>query len=86
MNGQSKESLKTYRKAFNIDETSVAALAGIIYCQITEQQIGEAEQQLEFLNEACSYCDADLQYIVVFVCTYLGVISSVMFMGCILLV
>lgn len=51
LNGQLKESLQTYRKAFNQDETSVSALAGIIYCQITSGQLAEAEQQLEFLNE-----------------------------------
>lgn len=34
-----------------MDETSVAALAGIIHCQIEDGHIGEAEQQLEFLTE-----------------------------------
>ena len=51
LNGQLKESLKTYRKAFNMDETSLPALGGIIHCQLIEGQISEAEQQLEFLAE-----------------------------------
>lgn len=54
LNGQLKESLQTYRKAFNQDETSVSALAGIIYCQLVDGQLAEAEQQLEFLNEVQS--------------------------------
>ena len=41
-----KEALQTYKKAFNLDETSVPALAGIIHCHIVEGQLGEAEQQL----------------------------------------
>ena len=41
-----KEALQTYKNAFNLDETSVPALAGIIHCQIVEGQLGEAEQQL----------------------------------------
>lgn len=34
-----------------IDETSVAALNGIIHCQLLDGQLEEAEQQLELLNE-----------------------------------
>ena len=34
-----------------MDETSIVALAGVIHCQILEGQVGEAEQQLEFLAE-----------------------------------
>ena len=34
-----------------MDNTSVLALAGIIFCQIMEGHISEAEQQLEFLAE-----------------------------------
>ena len=51
MKGQMRESLQSYKRAFNLDETSVPALAGIIYCQIVEGQLSEAEQQLEFLAE-----------------------------------
>ena len=51
MKGQFRESLQYYKKAFNLDETSVPALAGIIHCQITQGMITEAEQQLEFLAE-----------------------------------
>lgn len=51
LRSQVKEALQTYKKAFNLDETSVTALAGIIHCQILEGQLGEAEQQLDFLRE-----------------------------------
>ena len=59
LNGQVKESLKTYRKAFNMDDTSLPALGGIIHCQLIEGHITEAEQQLEFLAEvsACLHVD-----------------------------
>ena len=40
-----------YKKAMTTDNTSVMALAGIIFCQILEGHIAEAEQQLEFLAE-----------------------------------
>lgn len=55
MNGMVRESLQSYKRAFNLDETSVPALAGIIYCQIVDGQLSEAEQQLEFLAEARAY-------------------------------
>ena len=51
LNGQLNESLKTYRKAFHMDETSLPALGGIIHCQLAEGHVTEAEQQLEFLAE-----------------------------------
>eukprot|EP00731_Ephydatia_muelleri_P012930 Em0007g240a len=54
LRSQVKEALQTYKKAFNLDETSVPALAGIIHCQIVEGQLGEAEQQLDFLREVQS--------------------------------
>ena len=34
-----------------MDETSLPALGGIIHCQLIEGQLGEAEQQLDFLAE-----------------------------------
>ncbi|XP_047136983.1 tetratricopeptide repeat protein 21B isoform X1 [Hydra vulgaris] len=46
-----KESLKAYQHAMKIDESSVAALTGIIQCQILENELSEAEQQLEFFKE-----------------------------------
>lgn len=54
LNKQPKDSLVHYKKAMNVDETSVPALAGIIFCQIMEGQTSEAEQQLEFLAEVMS--------------------------------
>ncbi|XP_006124853.2 tetratricopeptide repeat protein 21B isoform X3 [Pelodiscus sinensis] len=46
-----KDALKWYKTAMVLDETSVSALTGIIRCQITEGQLEDADQQLEFLNE-----------------------------------
>ncbi|XP_039093106.1 tetratricopeptide repeat protein 21A isoform X1 [Hyaena hyaena] len=40
-----------YSEAMKLDENSVAALTGIIWCQILEGHLEEAEQQLEFLKE-----------------------------------
>ena len=51
LRGEVREALQTYKKAFNLDETSIPALAGIIHCQLLEGQVAEAEQQLEFLAE-----------------------------------
>ena len=51
LGGKIIESLATYKKAFSADETSVAALAGVIHCQLINGQVDEAEQQLEFLAE-----------------------------------
>ena len=34
-----------------LDETSVAALTGIIDCQLEENKLEDAETQLDFLNE-----------------------------------
>ncbi|XP_044889003.1 tetratricopeptide repeat protein 21B isoform X2 [Mauremys mutica] len=51
LQGKVKEALKWYKTAMVLDETSVSALTGIIRCQITEGQLEDADQQLEFLNE-----------------------------------
>ena len=70
LQGNSRESLQTYERAFQLDETSVPALtgkisklhklqttihnyhyAGIIYWQVMEGKLDEAEQQIEFLTE-----------------------------------
>lgn len=48
---QVKEAMKCYRNAMQLDETSVAALTGIIGCQLLLDHVEEAAQQLEFLNE-----------------------------------
>ena len=37
--------------AMKLDETSVAALTGIIDCQLEENKLEDAETQLDFLNE-----------------------------------
>ena len=43
--------------AMKLDETSVAALTGIIDCQLEENKLEDAETQLDFLNEVqFSYC------------------------------
>lgn len=51
LSGDPKQAMKTYRQAMVLDETSVKALTGVIWCQLLEDQLDEAAQQLEFLNE-----------------------------------
>ncbi|NXA46707.1 TT21B protein, partial [Nothocercus julius] len=51
LQGKVKEALKWYKTAMTLDETSVSALTGIIRCQLTQGQLEDAEQQLEFLKE-----------------------------------
>ncbi|XP_069503848.1 tetratricopeptide repeat protein 21A isoform X2 [Ambystoma mexicanum] len=51
LQGKVKEASALYSAAMKLDESSVAALTGIIWCQILEGQLDEAEQQLEFLRE-----------------------------------
>ncbi|XP_066301202.1 tetratricopeptide repeat protein 21B-like [Branchiostoma lanceolatum] len=51
LQGKIREAVKCYRNAMKLDETSVAALTGIIKCQLLDGQLEDAEQQLEFLNE-----------------------------------
>ncbi|KAK7092869.1 tetratricopeptide repeat protein 21B-like [Littorina saxatilis] len=51
MAGKTKDAMKCFRNAMKLDETSVQALTGIIRCQLLEDQVDEAAQQLEFLNE-----------------------------------
>uniref|UniRef100_F7FMX1 Tetratricopeptide repeat domain 21A n=1 Tax=Monodelphis domestica TaxID=13616 RepID=F7FMX1_MONDO len=46
-----KEASMWYTEAMKLDESSIAALTGIIWCQILEGNLEEAEQQLEFLKE-----------------------------------
>ncbi|XP_027210397.1 tetratricopeptide repeat protein 21B-like isoform X1 [Penaeus vannamei] len=51
LQGRNKEATKYYKNATKLDESSVAALTGIISCQLLEGQVDVAEQQLEFLKE-----------------------------------
>ncbi|XP_036777583.2 tetratricopeptide repeat protein 21A isoform X4 [Manis pentadactyla] len=48
---QVKEASLWYSEAIKLDESSVAALTGIIWCQILDGHLEEAEHQLEFLKE-----------------------------------
>uniref|UniRef100_A0A452F395 Tetratricopeptide repeat domain 21A n=1 Tax=Capra hircus TaxID=9925 RepID=A0A452F395_CAPHI len=48
---QVKEASLWYSKAMKLDESSVAALTGMIWCQILDGHLEEAEHQLEFLKE-----------------------------------
>ncbi|XP_037703418.1 tetratricopeptide repeat protein 21A isoform X2 [Choloepus didactylus] len=48
---QVKEASLWYSEAMKLEESSVAALTGIIWCQILEGHLEEAEHQLEFLKE-----------------------------------
>jgi tetratricopeptide repeat protein 21B len=41
---------ESYRQASKLDESNVAALAGMIYCQIAEGQFDDAEQQLDLFR------------------------------------
>ncbi|KAK2186994.1 hypothetical protein NP493_181g04009 [Ridgeia piscesae] len=51
LQGRTRDAVKCYRNAMKLDETSVAALTGIIRCQLLEGQLEDASQQLEFLSE-----------------------------------
>ncbi|XP_061698597.1 tetratricopeptide repeat protein 21B-like isoform X2 [Syngnathoides biaculeatus] len=46
-----KEAKKWYKKAMTLDEMSLTALTGIIWCQLIEGCLEEAEKDLEFLTE-----------------------------------
>ncbi|XP_076827471.1 tetratricopeptide repeat protein 21B [Brachyhypopomus gauderio] len=46
-----KEAHRWYMKALDMDPGSVAALVGIIRCQLVNGQLEEAQQQLEFFHE-----------------------------------
>ncbi|KAK2497899.1 hypothetical protein MC885_006116 [Smutsia gigantea] len=48
---QVKEASLWYSEAMKLDESNVAALTGIIWCQILDGHLEEAEHQLEFLKE-----------------------------------
>jgi len=54
-----REAIDAFKRAMEIDDTCVEALTGLILCQINTDQVDEAAQQLEFLNEIFS-TDASL--------------------------
>ena len=41
----------TYQKATTLDESNMAPLIGMIYCRVRQDQLDDAHQQLEFINE-----------------------------------
>lgn len=49
--GRPKDAIKCYRNALKLDETSLAALTGLLNCQLLENQLEDAAGQLEFLAE-----------------------------------
>ncbi|ELU05036.1 hypothetical protein CAPTEDRAFT_159405 [Capitella teleta] len=51
MQGRHRDAIKCYRNAMKQDDTSVRALTGVIRCQLIENQLEDAAQQLDFLNE-----------------------------------
>ncbi|EMP36129.1 Tetratricopeptide repeat protein 21B [Chelonia mydas] len=51
LQGKWKDASVWYRRAMELDESSVDALTGIIWCQVLEGKLDEAEHQLEFLKE-----------------------------------
>ncbi|XP_008584612.1 PREDICTED: tetratricopeptide repeat protein 21A isoform X1 [Galeopterus variegatus] len=51
LQNQVKEALFWYSEAMKLDGNSVAGLTGIIWCEILEGHLEEAEHQLEFLKE-----------------------------------
>ncbi|KAK6182507.1 hypothetical protein SNE40_010181 [Patella caerulea] len=51
LQGKVKDAMRCYRNAMKLDETSVPSLTGIIRCQLLENQLDDAAQQLEFLTE-----------------------------------
>ncbi|KAM7315036.1 tetratricopeptide repeat protein 21B isoform X2 [Ixodes scapularis] len=51
LQGKLKDAAKHYRAALKMDEASITALTGIIWCQLLEGQYDVASQQLELLKE-----------------------------------
>ncbi|XP_055985151.1 tetratricopeptide repeat protein 21A [Sorex fumeus] len=51
LHGQVKEARLWYKEAMKLEESNVTVLTGIIWCQILEGHLEEAEHQLEFLKE-----------------------------------
>ena len=44
------DSMDRYREAAKLDEGNVSSLHGMIYCQLKQGQVSDAEQQHEFLS------------------------------------
>ncbi|XP_064471618.1 tetratricopeptide repeat protein 21B-like [Ornithodoros turicata] len=65
MQGKIKEAAKQYRASLKMDDASVGALTGIIWCQLLEGQCDVANQQLELLKEIHSTAgmSAELMYL-----------------------
>jgi tetratricopeptide (TPR) repeat protein len=51
MLGDHAEAYKIYQQASSYDQTNQTPLYGMIYCKIQQDQLEDAEQQLEFLIE-----------------------------------
>ncbi|KAM5280322.1 tetratricopeptide repeat protein 21B [Ctenodactylus gundi] len=51
LQGKIKEAMSWYQTAMALDNTSFTGLIGSIRCQLIEEQLKEADQQLEFLSE-----------------------------------
>ncbi|XP_051938741.1 tetratricopeptide repeat protein 21B-like isoform X1 [Hippocampus zosterae] len=51
LQGKIKEAVKWYKTAMTLDEMSLTALTGLIWCQLIEGCLEEAEKDLEFLTE-----------------------------------
>ena len=51
MIGKVDEASKLYKRAMKLDSSFVGPVHGVIKCQILNNQLEDAEQQLEFLNE-----------------------------------
>ncbi|XP_054990356.1 tetratricopeptide repeat protein 21A [Sorex araneus] len=51
LHGQVKEARLWYKEAMKLEESNVTVMTGIIWCQILEGHLEEAEHQLEFLKE-----------------------------------
>ncbi|KAM9802924.1 tetratricopeptide repeat protein 21B-like [Syngnathus typhle] len=51
LQGKIKEATKWFKMAMTLDEMSLTALTGMIWCQLIEGSLEEAEKDLEFLME-----------------------------------
>jgi len=49
--GDYQGAIQTYRTATQLDELNMSSLYGTIHCQLLDNQLEDAAQQLEFLNE-----------------------------------
>lgn len=51
LRGKIKEALECYKHTIKLDETNLPAVTGIIECQLIQNKLDDAAQQLEFLSE-----------------------------------